>query len=272
MRSSSLRRHGGLLLAVALATATTGCVSTQDIDSIQAQLSELQVQLLQLQQQSPDKSTVQDLEAQVGRQMQALLKSEADMQVQLREVSAQIEQLRSQLEDTNYRLTQVSQQIATTNQELRSFRATSQAAPAEPGGPPDERPRVQPTDPEALYQSSYQDYTQGNYDLAIRGFEEYLRSFPETDLSDNATYWIGESYYRQGMFRRAIQQFQAVLDRYPRSDKVPSALLKKGYAHLELGERAEGVAELRRVVRDFPSSDEANLARQRLRELGVDVR
>jgi len=60
------------------------------------------------------------------------------------------------------------------------------------------------------------------------------------------------------------------LNRYPRSDKVPSAALKKGYAHLELGERSQGVVQLQYVVRQFPNSDEANLARQRLRELGVD--
>jgi TolA-binding protein len=63
-----------------------------------------------------------------------------------------------------------------------------------------------------------------------------------------------------------------VLSRFPRSDKVPSALLKKGYSHLELGERSQGVVQLQHVVRQYGTSDEANLARQRLREVGVDVR
>ena len=63
-----------------------------------------------------------------------------------------------------------------------------------------------------------------------------------------------------------------MLTRYPRSDKVPSALLKKGYSHLELGERPQGVVQLQHVIRSYPTSDEANLARQRLREIGVDAR
>ena len=108
------------------------------------------------------------------------------------------------------------------------------------------------SDPESLYQTAYNDYLRGSYDAAIREFEEYLANFPDTELADNAVYWIGESYYRQRMFRQAIDQFDEVLDRYPRSDKVPSAALKKGYAHLELGERSQGVAQLQYVVRQFP--------------------
>ncbi|HEY9421527.1 MAG TPA: tol-pal system protein YbgF, partial [Thermoanaerobaculia bacterium] len=127
-------------------------------------------------------------------------------------------------------------------------------------------------DPKSIYDAAYNDYLRGNYDLSLRQFQEYLANFPNTDLSDNATYWIGESYYRQKRFRQAIEQFDSVLSGYPRSDKVPSALLKKGYSHLELGERSQGVAQLQNVLRQHGSSDEANLARQRLRELGVDVR
>ena len=109
-------------------------------------------------------------------------------------------------------------------------------------------------------------------DLAMRGFRQYLESFPSTALAANATYWIGECHYRQKRFRQAIEQYDAVLNRYPRSDKTASALLKKGYAHLELGERSQGVVQLQHVLRQFPTSDEANLARQRLREIGVDGR
>ncbi|MGH9363276.1 MAG: tol-pal system protein YbgF [Thermoanaerobaculia bacterium] len=260
------------LLAAALAAA--GCVSTSDIEALGSQISDVQRQLLQLQTQAPSKQEVANFEAQVGEQMQNLLKTEADMQVKLAELSSQIEQLQAKLEDTNYRLAQLSQQIAATNQELRSFRS----APPPPadgtgdgGGAPQSPGSAPGGDPRSLYNAAYNDYLKGNYDLAARGFQEYLTQFPTTDLADNATYWIGEVYYRQGKYRQAIDQYEEVLERYPRSDKAASALLKKGYAHLELGERSAGVSRLRQVVREYPASDEANLARQRLRELGVDA-
>jgi tol-pal system protein YbgF len=252
---------------LAAAAALSGCVSSGDIESIQAQLGDLQRQVLQVQQQGSSKREVASLEEAVSTQMQALLKQEADMQVELQSLSTQIEQLQANLQDTNDRLAQLSQQIAATNQELRSRPAGTEAPfPAEPPAGGGEIVG----DPQALYQAAYSDYLRKNYDLAILGFQQYLQAFPDTDLSDNAAYWIGECYYGQGKMQEAIQQFDHVLAQYPRSDKRASAWLKKGYAHLELGDTGQGVAHLRRVVKEFPSSDEANLARQRLRALGVN--
>jgi tol-pal system protein YbgF len=278
-----------LAACLAAALAAAGCVSTQDIEGLQSQLSDIQKQMLQLQksaQEAPSKQDVGNLQSNVGQQMQGLLKTEADMQVKLQDLSSQIEALQAKLEDTNYRLSQLSQQIATTNQELKSFRNQPAAPPVAPDGTTAPQPQQPPpaaapapqggggggVDPKSLYDASYNDFLKGNYDLATREFQEYLTNFPNTDLSDNATYWIGESYYRQKRFRQAIDQYDAVLTRFPRSDKTAGALLKKGYAHLELGERSQGVVQLQHVIRQYPTSDEANLARQRLREVGVDVR
>ena len=245
----------------ALALAASGCVSTTDIESIQSQLSDLQRQVLLVQTQGSSKEEIGALQAALAQQTQSLLKSEADMQVDLQSASSQIERLQAQLEETNYRLEQLSLQIASTNQALQSQAAAAAAVPT-----------VNPGDPQTLYQSAYGDYLKKNYDLAISAFQLYLDSFPDTDLSDNAAYWIGESLYGQGKYDEAIRQFNDLVVRFPRSDKTASAGLKKAFAHLELGKRSEGIKELQTLLRDYPKSDEASLARNRLRDLGVDVR
>jgi tol-pal system protein YbgF len=298
-RIAPRRPHPGVRIAalaalVAVFAGVGGCVTSSDIEGLRSQLSDVQRQVLQVQKQSSSKEEVQSLEASVGKQMDSLLKTEADMQVKLQDLSSQIEALQAKLEDTNYRLAQLSQQIAATNQELKSFRGAppaptgpvGQPVPEGGGAPPpppagagpsgagaaDRGDRSSGGDPQTLYNAAYNDYLKSSYDLALRGFQQYLESFPSTALAANATYWIGECYYRQRRYRQAIEQYDAVLNRYPRSDKTASALLKKGYAHLELGERSQGVVQLQHVLRQFPTSDEANLARQRLREIGVDGR
>jgi len=219
--------------------------------------------------QAPSKSEVENLGSKITQQRDSLIKSEAD-----KALSGQIEQLESKLEDTNFRLANLSQQIAATNQELKAFRNlprfTQPLMPVAPSGLP-AGSGATPTDPQALYNNAYDDYVRGSYNLATQQFRAYLKSFPDTEFSDNAAYWIGESYYRQSQFRQAITEFDHVLDRYPGSDKVPSALLKKGYAYLEQGDQSKGMAQLQYVVREYPSSDEARLAAQRLRELGIDA-
>jgi tol-pal system protein YbgF len=287
-----LRRTLRFAVCLVAVLSATGCVTPQDIEGLNTQLADIQRQVLQIQKQAPSKeevsSQVSTLGTNLGRQMESLLKTEADMQVKLQDLSSQIDELQAKLEDTNYRLAQLSQQIAATNQELKSFRSLPPSPvpegtvggdpqqPVPPGGntPPPQNPGGgggTGADPQSLYNSAYNDYLKGSYDLALREFQEYLDNFPATDLADNATYWIGECYYRQRRFRQAVDQFDAVLERYPRSDKVAAATLKKGYAHLELGERSQGVVQLRHVIRQYPTSDEANLARQRLREIGVDA-
>jgi tol-pal system protein YbgF len=277
------------ILLAAAGFSAAGCVSTSDIDALHTQISDVQRQVGEMQTQAPSKQDVGNLEGRIGKQMESLLKTEADMQVKLQNLSSHIDELQAKLEETNNRLAQLSQQIAATNQDLQNFRsvapssnepadgAVANPAPNAPNAPPPPGPAgaARPgakADPKALYDSAYNDYLKGNYDLAMRGFQEYIDEFPDTDLTDNATYWVGECYYRQRKFRQAVTQFEQVLARFPRSDKMASALLKKGYAYLELGERQQAVVLLRQVVRQHGTSDEANLARQRLRELGVDAK
>ena len=193
-----------------------------------------------------------------------------------------MEQLEAKLEDTNRRLSQLSQQIAETQGDL--LRLRNAGAPGAPPGasppasapPADDGGRSRPAaggpSPAELYDTAYADYTKGRYALAVQGFEDYLASYPSTDLSDNAQYWIGESHFAQKKYAEAIADFEKLLKQWPASDKAAAALLKKGYAMLELGQKPEGVVQLQYVVHEFPTSEEARLARARLKSIGVEAK
>jgi len=47
--------------------------------------------------------------------------------------------------------------------------------------------------------------------------------------------------------------------------------LKKGYSLLSLDEKTAGIRELRSLIQRFPDSPESELARQRLKKLGIAV-
>ncbi len=250
-----------------LAASALGCVSSTDLESIQSQLQDIQLQVLQLQKQGSSKSEIADLEVSIDEQFQALLRAEADVRTDVKALAGQIEQLEAKLEDTNFRLAQLSQQIAATNQELQAVRNATEKARTRTPAPSAE---INPTDPQALYDTAYNDYLQGNFDLAILAFRQYAETYRTTEQADNAIYWIGECYYRQSKFAKAIEQFDEVLNRFERSDRIPSALLKKGYAYLELGQRAQGIVHLQNVIREYAGTDEAHLASQRLQEMGIE--
>lgn len=256
-----------LLLATTVAAATVGgCVGSKDIEALQSQNRDIQRQVANAQQVASSKDEVARLEQTITEHTSALLKSEADVQVGLHRLSDQIDQLEANLAETTFRLNDLSQQIAATNQELRAVRNSLGAVPLGPAVAPSEAPAVT-ENPQALYEAARNDYVRGNYELAIRGFSRYLEAFPDSELADNARYWVGECNFSRGDYQQAVREFDRILNDYPRSDKLASALLKKGYAFLQMGRDQEGRIQLRSVINSYPGSDEAALARQRLNSL-----
>lgn len=261
----SLRRFAGIAI---LAVSALACSSSTELESISTQLAEVERRLLELQKESPSDEDVKQVSARVDEGVETILRRQAELAEEVRRLGREIEELHTDLDDTNFRLAQLSQQIAATHQELQAIRFAAEEAQRDRAAAPQ---TPDPGDPAALYETAYNDYVSGNFDLAILGFRQYLESYPEHDQADNAAYWLGESYYRQSRYKKAIEQFDHVLDEYEGSDRAASALLKKAYAYLELGQRAQGIVQLQKVACEHDGTDEAVLARNRLRQLGIDA-
>lgn len=114
------------------------------------------------------------------------------------------------------------------------------------------------------YQAAFELLKEQRYEEAAIAFEQILQTFPDSQLADNAQYWLAESHYVTDNFGEALRQFQVVIDSYPRSRKVPDALLKMGYCNYELERWDDAKASLSRVQADFPDTTAARLAEQRL--------
>ncbi len=125
--------------------------------------------------------------------------------------------------------------------------------------------------PAELYKKALNDYVDGNYDLAVTGFRNYIALYPDTSLRPNAQYWLGETFYSQKRYEPAIAEFDLFLEDYPSHMMVASAMLKKGFAYLELGDSNLAVASLSALITRFPKSQEATLANERLAAAGVSL-
>lgn len=123
---------------------------------------------------------------------------------------------------------------------------------------------------DALYSSAYTDYLSANYPLAVSGFEEYLRLFPNSELADNARYWIGECHYSRQQYQLARTAFLEVARRYPRAETVPDARFKAARCLVELGDGSGAVDELVQLVRDHPRSDTVPIACMQIERLGAE--
>ena len=117
------------------------------------------------------------------------------------------------------------------------------------------------------YQAAFELLKEQRYEPAAMAFQQFLISYPDSQLADNALYWLAESYYVTDQFENALTQFQAVISRFPRSRKVPDALLKIGYSNYELERWDSARGALGRVQADYPDTTAARLAEQRLNRM-----
>lgn len=279
------------LLAVAL---LGGCATSGDLARAQEQISELQNELANIKRTTAAKEDVQSVNERIAQQTDQLLKSNATLVAKVDQIDERMQNTQGSIEQTNYRIDRMAQQLTQAQRDIEDLKARTAAgvAPTAAGvAPPTSAASgaatpamseinvapptssAQPSaNPMELYQTAYRDYQRGNYDLAIAGFSDFVRQNPNSDLADNAAYWIGESFFSQKKYQDAIAQFDSVVTKYPQSDKVPGALLKKGYAYIALGEKAQGIVQLQYVVHEHPNSPEASLARQKLKQLGIQTK
>ena len=115
-----------------------------------------------------------------------------------------------------------------------------------------------------LYDSAILDLRQGNHPLALQGFQELLRQYPESAYALSAQYLIGEIFYAKGEYDTAFLEFQKAVTEYPNGEKVGAALLKMGYCLLQQNDLEGAQRYLNAVIQQFPDTEEANLARAKL--------
>jgi len=114
------------------------------------------------------------------------------------------------------------------------------------------------------YQAAFELLKEERYDMAASSFKEFLVAFPDSELVDNAQYWLAESYYASDDFEQALADFQVVIDKYPRSSKVPDALLKMGLSNYSLQRWDAARSTLTRVQQEYAETTAARLAGQYL--------
>jgi tol-pal system protein YbgF len=218
--------------------------------------------------------TLKTVTARMDDQTNATRKAFADQKLLVDGISEGVRILREKADDTNVRLSSMSQELDSQRQMISSLPTT--AAPsggvpptADPGAPPlsPEKPAVPNVAPQKAYDAAFNDYTGGQYDLAIEGFNFYLKTFPKNDRADDAQLNIGNSYYALGNFREAVTAFQRVISDYPQTDSVPAAYYKLGlsYEGLKQPELARRAYEA--VIKNHPNAMDAQLAKQRLDSL-----
>ena len=254
-------------LLLGLCVLAAGCIPPKQVKQIESDNSSLRGQVDSLRAEMGKlRGLVARAEQQSQQSKEHALKATADLNLRMEQLQQQIQLANDRLEDMGNRVSNMPNKLRVVSE-----RSTPPAANEEPATttPANNEPVVDKNalaEMSKLYDASYQDLTQGKFELARQGFTEFLRRYPESALADNAQYWIGESYYSQREYVRAATEFALVAEKYPAGDKVPASMLKRAYALISLSKRAEARTLLEKLIKQYPNTNEAELAKARLRE------
>ena len=274
----------------------SGCVSQNELTSLDTRLNELEIRNAESQQKSQQlKSGLanREDEEQALRHQAASLRAKMEaLNDEMRTLTGRLEEIQYQLnrqtqvdaesvkvkedkidrlaktaksnDDRIYRIEQYlnfepSKQIPAAGKPAE--KSTAKTAPA----PADSVKQELPED--EIYRMAKQAFDQGDSDAARKKFQELIQRYPKSERADNAQFWIGEIYYREKWYEKAILEYQKVIENYPKGNKVPASLLKQGLAFFNLGDKANSRLILEELIKKYPKSNEAKIAKDKVKDL-----
>lgn len=197
----------------------------------------------------------------------------------LEALQKEVEGLRGEAEVLNHRQDEAKSQqkslFVNLDQRLETLERTVPAPVAAKVSTPSENAAavvVAGLTEQDAYQNAFGFLKQGRYDEALPALKAFLLNYPQSDLVDNAQYWLGETYYVLHRYDLAIAEFSKVAQLYPTSPKVADAYLKIGFSYYEVQDWVSARLALEKVAAQFPESGAANLAKKRIEQIRADAK
>jgi TolA-binding protein len=223
-----------------------GCASTQDVKILDKEMNRLYSQINTLRKENDlTKNDLSNLRAESQRLKADLLLRLENIQSEVRSFSTDIEEYREFFKrpseemdrirkDMEGRLKALEERKKLRRKKIRELE--DRLKPPEPKTP---EPGLKPTESDKpdstkevlsklrgisaamgdLYRDAYETFYRGDLEGAPRKFEGFLKQYPNTELSGNAQFWIGETYYQKRDFEKAILEYEKAITKYPESGR-----------------------------------------------------
>jgi tol-pal system protein YbgF len=260
-----------ILIVILSVLSIAGCATQDDVNIIKMNVFALQKDFSEL-----EKTIQTDKES--GK---AVRKNQADMGADIIDLRQKIQELRGITEELGIKAENLEtgyggEKLKTLSDDLDDVEVRvailenycgiekKETATANETG---ETPLKKSIGKEQIYSEAYRTFKDGNYSVAREKFGEFLRSFSDTEYSDNAQFWIGECYYFEEKYEEAILEYEKVVQNYPDGNKVPNALLKQALSFLKLEDKSSSKLLLQRVIKEYPNTNAARIARSKLVEI-----
>jgi tol-pal system protein YbgF len=286
-----MKKNAALLFVLLVLASRPAFAADKQHLQMMAEIRLLQEQQQQLQQLIGGlQETLKSLNTKLDDQTAANRKAMADQTLAVNNINDNVRVLREKTDETNVRISSVSQELEGLRQSIAA-QPPPQGIPSAPpqssggapsgfppnnlvnpaaGSPTPSAPGIQPgASAQRMFETSYDDYTAGRWDLAIQGFQNFIAEFPKAPQAGDAQFNIGMSYYSQSKYPEARDAFTRVTTDFPQSQgtTVPDAYYKLGQTYEHLNQIDAAKQAYQTVVQRFPGTTSATLANGSLQRL-----
>jgi TolA-binding protein len=247
-------RTSAAVLLTAAALVTVGCAP--QLDRIELSVQENHDEIAAM--QAENKRLMQEMQA-LGQLLrmdrESGDESSAMRLAKLSMVSTRLDQLMRKLDDNAEYMRDLSARV--------DLLATRQGIPTlgeyKPPSDSGAGSETLPEEGRSIFEAAQLDRNRGNVDLARAGFEDFLGRYDNSELTDDALYWLGDLAYGEGENEQALASFQDMLARFPDSELASAAMFKSRACLKALGREADAEAMGALLLERYPDSAEAEL-------------
>jgi TolA-binding protein len=268
-----------LVAAALLAAARPAHAANKEHQQMMADLRMLQEQTQLLQNvltQLTD--ALKAVNTRLDQQTETQRKAFADQKLVIDNLSNDARVIREKLDDNNVRIGSLTQEVDSLRQSMQQApRPSPTTEPADPTGavapPAGAAPPPPPVgvSPQKLFESAQSDYYAGQYDLAVLGWTDFIKSFPKSEQAPAAQIGICNAYLNDGKYQKAVEACDVAIRTYPTAgDRIAEAYYRKGVALQGLRDLAGARDAFEQAVKSDPGGENGTagrLAKQRLDQL-----
>ncbi|HXP91593.1 MAG TPA: tetratricopeptide repeat protein [Fibrobacteria bacterium] len=175
-------------------------------------------------------------------------RTRADLQSSIAQLTAEMQKIEAQLENNQLRMNELNLQIG----KLRS----------KPGGKASDTGKAASGASPLVVslQAAQDDFSQGRYDLAYRGFSEVAGRDSSGTIAPQAILSMGECRFAQSNWDEARMLYQRVVREYPQDPARCAAFFKLGLTYERQGSIPDRDAAWGKLQKTCPGSNEAQRA------------
>lgn len=245
---------GGLFSIVLMAT---GCARMQriekNVDTTQKEVTDLRAQVKAVQQ------SLDDLNVSQGGATNSM---KADLTMQLKQLDTQLDRLLAEMDESQHRLLQLEKKVDVLANQRMVLSVDTGAVKTDSSG---KGVRVlSGLDIEKMYNQSRDDYVNGKYDLAFKGFKSVYDRPEVHTFKESALFWMAECHYKQQQWEKSLTLYQQMLKEFPKGNKSCSGYFKLGMIHAELKQEEQKKQVWNELIQSCPGSNEALRAKDML--------